>query len=387
MTIPIDALPIAELRKRGSTKWATHPQDVLPLFVAESDFPLAPAVTDVLRRAVELGDTGYTPPPAKHGLIPTFVAFAERRMGWSVAEQRVRTTTDVITGVVEILRATVAPGERVIINTPVYPPFTEAIVEAGCAVDTVPLQRIDGVWTLDLAGIERAFAAGARGLLLCNPHNPTGTVPSKDELATIAKLAARYGAVVVSDEIHAPLVYDETVFTPFLTASEEAASVGYTVTSASKAYNLAGLKCAMMVTASDATTAVVDNLPVEVEWRTGYFGVLANRAALSADSDAWIDAVRARLDLNRQLLQDLLAQHLSDALYTIPAAGYLAWIDVSAYEWGTHDPAAHVLEHARVAVNPGESFGVPGKGHIRVNFATSPEILTEAFERIGALAN
>lgn len=383
MTEPIDALPLEALRQRGSTKWATHPADVLPLFVAEADFPLAPAITDVLRRAVELGDTGYTPPASKHGLFPAFVDFADRRFGWVVDEHRLRTATDVMTGVVEILRGVIGAGDRVIITPPVYPPFYDSIPEAGGVVETVPLLTDGERWRLDLVGMERALAAGASAVLLANPHNPTGTVFTRDELAAVAALARAHGAAVISDEIHAPLVHPGVTFTPFLTASDDAAAVGYTVTSPSKAYNLAGLKCALLVTAADATTAVVDALPMEVEWRTGYFGVLASRAALDADSDVWLDTVRARLDLNRRYIAELVARLLPGARYTIPDAGYLAWIDVTALGWG-EDPAPLVLEKARVAVNPGPSFGPEGTGHIRVNFATSPEIIREAFERMAA---
>lgn len=383
MTEPLDALPLEALRQRGSTKWATHPADVLPLFVAEADFPLAPAITEVLRRAVELGDTGYTPPASKHGLFPAFVVFADRRFGWGVDEHRLRTATDVMTGVVEILRGVIGAGDRVIITPPVYPPFYDSIPEAGGVVETVPLLTDGERWRLDLVGMERALAAGASAVLLANPHNPTGTAFTRDELAAVAALARAHGAAVISDEIHAPLVHPGVTFTPFLTASDDAAAVGYTVTSPSKAYNLAGLKCALLVTAADATTAVVEALPMEVEWRTGYFGVLASRAALEADSDVWLDAVRARLDLNRRYIAELAARLLPGARYTIPDAGYLAWIDVTALGWG-EDPAPLVLEKARVAVNPGPSFGPEGTGHIRVNFATSPEIIREAFERMAA---
>lgn len=384
MTEPIDALPLELLQQRGSTKWATHPKDVLPLFVAESDFPLAPAVTDVLRRAVDLGDTGYTPPPARHGLLPVFASFAERRMGWHVDEHRLRTATDVMTGVVEILRAVIAPGDRVVITTPVYPPFFDSVPEAGGVVEEVPLLDTGERWVLDVNAIELALRAGARAVLLANPHNPTGTVFGRDELAAVARVARAHGAVVISDEIHAPLTHPGATFTPFLSASADAAAIGYTVTSPSKAYNLAGLKCALMVTADDATTAVVDSLPMEVEWRTGYFGMLASRAALTPESDAWLDAVRLRLDLNRRLVSDLVDEMLPGARYRLPEAGYLAWIDVSELGWG-EDPAPLLLERARVAVNPGPSFGRQGSGHIRLNFATSPEIIREAFARIAAL--
>jgi cystathionine beta-lyase len=380
---PLQALPVELLRQRTSTKWRKYPEDVLPMFVAETDFVPAPAVTAALARAVELGDTGYTPPDP--GIAAAYVGFAERRFGWTVDPARIRTTCDVMMGVVEVLRAVTQPGDRIVITPPVYPPFYDCIPEAGAVVERVPLVDTGSAWELDLDGIEAAFAAGARGILLCNPHNPTGTVHARETLAALADLAERYGAVVVSDEIHAPLTHAGATFTPFLDASPAAARVGYTVASASKAFNLAGLKCALMVTADDATSRVVRGLPDEVEWRTGLFGALASVAAFSPESDEWLDAQLAALDENRRLLAELLAEHVPAARYRIPDAGFLAWIDLSALGGGDN-PAVKVLRDAKVALHFGPHFGAEGAGHERLNFGCSPEVLREAVERLGALA-
>lgn len=381
-TAALEALPLDQLRRRTSTKWRSYPEDVLPLFVAEMDFPLADAITARLHEAVELGDTGYTPPDP--GLRDAFVAFAQRRFGWSVQPARVRSTCDVMMGVVEILRAVLTPGDRVIVAPPVYPPFFDCVEEAGGVVERVPLLDVDGSWVLDLEGIDRALARGARAVLLCNPHNPTGTVHSRAVLARLAELAAAHGAVVVSDEIHAPLVQPGVDYTPFLAASPLAEEVGYTVTSASKAYNLAGLKCAVMVTASEQTAAVVRALPPEVEWRTGLFGALAAVAAWDPASDSWLDALLVALDENRRLLGRLLAEHIPEARYRLPDAGYLAWVDLGDLGWGD-DPAGRILREARVALNRGPTFGAEGNGHVRINLGCAPEVLTEAVLRIAAL--
>lgn len=382
-TPPLEALPWETLQRRSSTKWRTYPADVIPMFVAEIDFALAEPITRVLSDAVAIGDTGYTPP--QPGVREAFVGFAGRRWNWAVDPERVRWTGDVMMGVVELLRATVGPGERVVVNPPVYPPFYDTIAEAGALVEEVDLVDTGSGWALDLAGIESAVEAGARAVLLCNPQNPTGTVHSRDELAALAEVAARHGAVVISDEIHGPLAGEDTPFTPFLDASPTAARVGYAITSASKAYNLAGLKCALIITAADSCTEVVRALPWEVEWRTGLFGALANVAAFSAESDEWLLGLLARLDANRRLLADLLAEHLPLARYRIPDAGFLAWIDVSAYGWG-EDPAPAIVEGARVALHHGPYFGAPGRGHVRLNFGCAPEVLIDAVSRIGAFA-
>ncbi|PRA79933.1 MalY/PatB family protein [Microbacterium sp. MYb66] len=380
--LEVKALSLDALRERSSEKWREYPADVLPLFVAETDFPLAPAISSALLRAVEIGDTGYV--ASRTPLAESFAAFATRRYGWEPDPARMRSTADVSMGIVEILRRVTQPGERVVVTPPVYPPFYDLVAEAGAEVERVPLRDTGTRWELDLDGIRTAFEDGATAILLCNPHNPTGTVHDRDSLAALAELAEEFGAAVVSDEIHAPLAQPGTGFMPFLAVSDAAQRVGYAVVSASKAFNLAGLKCALMVTADDETSAVVGGLPVEVEWRTGQFGLLAAVAAFSEESDPWLDGLLRTLDGNRLLLEDLLAAHLPGARYRIPDAGYLAWIDLSALEWGDN-PARRILKDARVALHFGPAFGAEGAGHVRLNFGTSPEIITEAVERIAAL--
>lgn len=380
--LEVTALPLAELRERTSEKWREYPADVLPLFVAETDFPLAPAISGALRRAVETGDTGYI--ASRTPLASTYADFARRRFGWSPDPARMRTTADVSMGIVEILRRVTQPGERVVVTPPVYPPFYDLVAEAGAEVQRVPLRDTGTGWELDLDGIRAAFDDGATAILLCNPHNPTGTVHGRDSLAALAEIADEFGAAVISDEIHAPLAQPGAGFVPFLHTGEAAERVGYAVVSASKAFNLAGLKCAVMVTASDATSAVVRGLPIEVEWRTGQFGLLAAIAAFSDESDPWLDGLLRTLDHNRLLLEDLVASKLPGARYRIPDAGYLAWIDLSALGWGDN-PARRILKEAKVALHFGPAFGDEGRGFVRLNFGTSPEIITEAIERIASL--
>jgi cystathionine beta-lyase len=270
------------------------------------------------------------------------------------------------------------------VTPPVYPPFYEAIPEAGGVVERVPLLRRESGFELDLDGIETALRGGARAVLLCNPHNPTGTVHSREALARLAEIAEAAGAVVVSDEIHAPLAQPGVTFTPFLDASPAAARVGYVITSASKAFNLAGLKCALMIATDAERFEVVRNLPAEVEWRTGLFGALAGVAAFSPESDAWLDSMLAAVDRNRRLLGELLSEHVPGARYDEPDAGYLAWVDLSDVGWGDN-PGVRILRDAKVALHYGPAFGVEGRGHVRLNIGCSPEVLTEAVQRIGAL--
>lgn len=378
----VEALPLAELRQRTSEKWREYPENVLPLFVAETDFSLAPTVREALERAVRLGDTGYV--ASRTPLGESFAAFAERRYGWTPDPAGMRSTADVSMGIVELLRRVIRPGDRVVVMPPVYPPFYDLVTEAGGVVERVPLREDGQTWQIDLDGVAAALGAGARAVLLCNPHNPTGTVHTAESLRALAEIARAHGAAVVSDEIHAPLTQPGVPFTPFLTAGEAAAEIGYAVVSASKAFNLAGLKCALMVTASAATRAVVRSLPVEVEWRTGQFGLLAAVASFAPESDAWLDGLLTTLDENRRLLAALLAKHLPEARYRMPDAGYLAWIDLRDLGWGDN-PARRILRDAKVALHYGAAFGEEGAGHVRLNFGTSAEILTEAVERIAAV--
>jgi cystathionine beta-lyase len=379
----VKAEPLEKLRMRTSMKWRAFPDDVLPLFVAETDYPLAPTIADVLAAAIRNSDTGYAPPTSE--LPEAFAAFAAARWGWSVDPEQVWTTTDVGVAIVETLRRVTKPGEGVIVNPPVYFPFFDLVAESGARVVEVPLAGgVEEGWSLDLDGIEQAFRDGARAFLLCNPHNPVGRAHSAEELRAVADLAAQYGATVVSDEIHGPLTYPDAVFTPFLSVSDAAREVGVCVTAASKAWNLAGLKCAVMVTAGGPNRQVVGSMPLEVYWRTSILGLRASVAGYREGGE-WLDGIVASLDASRRLLADLLAERLPAAKYRMPEATYLAWLDLRALGWGD-DPAAHALEHAKVALSNGPPFGTPGRGFARLNLACSPEVLTEAVSRLARAA-
>ncbi|WP_395245860.1 MalY/PatB family protein [Agromyces sp. MMS24-K17] len=376
--VPAD--PIDVLRSRTSVKWRSFPDDVLPLPVAEMDYPLAEPIAEALHAAIRRSDTGYA--CSGHQVAEAFAGFAAARLGWDVDPARTTCTADVSMGIVEVLRQAVRPGDRVVITPPIYPPFFDLVTEAGAEVAEVPmLGGIDEGWSLDLAGIEAAFAAGARAMVLCNPHNPLGYVPPAAELAALADLADAHGATIVADEVHGPLTQPATPYTPFLTVSDAARERGVAVTGATKAFNIAGLKAALIVTASERGDRLRARFPYEVAWRMSQFGAIASIAAFR-DGGPWLDGVLGSLDDNRRLLGDLLAEELPGVRYRMPDATYLAWLDLSALGWGD-DPAAYALEHARVALGNGPQFGASvGGGHARLNFACSPELLGEAITRL-----
>ncbi|TBN57777.1 aminotransferase class I/II-fold pyridoxal phosphate-dependent enzyme [Glaciihabitans arcticus] len=370
MDVSADSLDL--LRTRTSEKWTTYPADVLPLFVAEMDYPLAPVVAEAMIDRIRASDTGYVGSPLPVGAA--FAGFASRRWGWTVDPANVRTTTDVSVAIVESLRQAISPGEAVVINSPVYPPFFALPVEAGGVVVDVPL-RGDAI---DLAGLDRAFAAGATAYLLCNPHNPLGLVHSRETLAAVAELAAKYGVTVISDEIHAPLTHSTALFTPWLDVSDAARATGITVTSASKAFNLAGVKCAVLVADGLRPLALLDSMTEEVLWRTSILGLHASVAAFE-QGDEWLDGTIAAIEASSALLATLLSEQLPDVTFRPPAAGYLAWLGFPA-PWGA-DPARLALERG-VALASGPDFGA--SGFARLNLACSPDVLGEAVRKISA---
>ncbi|WP_232666005.1 MalY/PatB family protein [Pseudonocardia sp. TRM90224] len=361
---------LSTLRRRRSRKWTQHPSDVLPAFIAEMDVELAPPITEALLQAVHLGDAGYSD---EGGLFEAFAAFAQRRLGWTPDTERMVLAPDVMTAVVEVLRILTEPGAGVVITPPIYPPFFGGVAEAGRTVVEVPL--VDG--GLDLDGLERAFVGGAAAFLLCNPHNPTGAVPSHDVLAAVAELAERYGVLVLSDEIHAPLTLPGRQHTPFARLGDTRSVV---FASASKAFNIPGLKCAIAVAGSAEQAALLEQLPVELRYRTGLLGVIASQAAFE-HGDAWLDELVAALDTNGATLSALLAEHLPGVRFDRPDAGYLAWLDCRELGLGD-DPAEVFLERGRVALVAGPAFGTPGRGHARLNIGTSEELITEAVVRM-----
>jgi cysteine-S-conjugate beta-lyase len=372
---PLTELSLADLRRRRSLKWRRYPEDVLPLWVAEMDVPLAPPVRSALADAVELGDTGYA---HLDGLADAFVDFAARRFGWAPDPALIRLVPDVMHGIVEVLAVLTAPGDGVLVNTPVYPPFFSFLALAGRRVVESPLALTADGYRLDLDRLATDLARPeVHVYLLCNPHNPTGLVLSATELAAVAALAAEYGVRVLVDEIHAPLTYPGVGFVPYLSLPEPGPAVVFT--SASKAWNLAGLKAALAV-AGPAGAADLDRLPAEVAFGAGLFGVIAAQAAFRHGTP-WLDALLAGLDANRRLLGELIAAQLPEVGYHPPDATYLAWLDCTRLGLGD-DPSEAFCEHGRVAVNAGPTFGAPGRGYVRVNFATRPDLLVEGVDRL-----
>jgi cystathionine beta-lyase len=352
---------------------------VLPAFVAEMDFDVAAPIVAAATAAIAAGDCGYG---HKGELGEAFAAFAASRLGWSPDPSLIFAIPDVMTGVAELVQAVTPPGAGIVINPPVYPPFFYRLRFANRRIVEVPLRRAgDGRYDLDPEALDRVLAGdGVHAYLLCNPHNPTGRVWSRQQLATVAGICQRHGVVLLVDEIHAPLVLPGAHHVPFGSLDHEMTTRSVTFSSASKAWNIPGLKCGVAVAGSAGLAAVLSE-----RWEAllaGQVGVLATVAAFT-ESLPWLDALLGQLDENRSLLSRLLAEQLPGVRYVPPEASFLAWLDCRALGLGD-DPARAFLDRGRVAVSPGPDFGAQGLGFARLNIGTSPELMAEAVRRMAA---
>ena len=375
----LTALPLSQLQKRRSAKWREFPRDVLPLPVAEMDFEIAKPIRDVLEEMIKGSDTGYLGPIPELGI--NLAKFSKARWGWEIDPEQVFTATDVGVGMVEMARTVVNPGDLIMINSPVYHNMNNWITELKCKSYDAPLTKTGLHYTIDLNAIERGYAAGVKAHFLCSPHNPVGTVFTRDELAELAELAKKYDVTVFSDEIHAPLTYDAKNFVPFLAVSETAREVGICVTAASKSWNLAGLKCATVITAHPKQQERAKSMPEAVHFRASLFGAVASATAYECVD--WLDSAIETFESNRKYLKNLLTQSLPAVGYRVPDFSYLAWLDLSGLNLG-ENPAQVLLEKGKLALNAGITFGPESGNFVRLNFATGEEILDEAVSRIAS---
>lgn len=365
------------LRARHSSKWRRYPEDVIPMHVAEMDFPVAEPIRDFLGELVATSDLGYLGPVPE--IAPAFTEFAHARWGWTPDTSHARLAPDVGVATVEFLRA--HNVSRVIITSPVYAGFWHWLEELDIDIVDVPLTSD---FRLDMAGIEREFANGVGHLFLCNPHNPLGRVFTREELTALAEAADRHGAVVITDEIHAPLTYPGTDFVPYLSLGPAAERTGVLVTSTSKSWNLAGLKAAFITGVGERGKELLAPLPEAMHWRSSILGAFSMAVAYR-DGVTWLNSTLATLASARNHLADELSRLLPGArLEMIPEAGYLAWVDISGLQLGDK-PWDRILDEARVAVVPGTELGPQYTQHIRLNFATSHDLITEALTRIASL--
>lgn len=377
----IDATTIDHLRSTGATKWSAD-DGSLGAFVAEMDFGIDPAITAALHRAVDAGSFGYMPRGISADLSEATAEFVARRYGWQVAASDVQPVPDVIMGLELAMEHCSAPGSKIIVPTPSYMPFLFVPPMRGRDVIEVPLAVRDGRYEFDLDALQRAFDDGGNLLLLCNPYNPVGRVFSRDELLAISEVVERNGGRVFSDEIWAPLVYSGSTHVPYAAVSPAAAQHTITAMSASKAWNLPGLKCAQLVLTSDTDRATWERLGPFAGHGTSSLGAIANATAYR-EGDPWLADLVPYLQHNRDTLLDLVAEEIPDAWMPKPEGTYVGWIDLRAVGLGDH-PAEFLTREAGVTLTEGSMCGVAGTGFTRLIFATPRPILEQIVRRVGA---
>ena len=378
-----DRIDEAALRAAGGLKWSAYP-DCIGAFVAEMDFGTAPAVAAALHDAIDNGRCGYPTPALAQELSEQCARWFDARCGWQVDPDRIHAVGDVLGGLETVLRHFLPAGTPVVLPTPAYMPFRPLLELLGHRVIEVPHCRTADGWAMDLDGIGQALHAGAGLVLLCNPHNPTGRVFAAAELRALAEVVEAHGARVFSDEIHAPLVFAGRRHLPYASVSKAAARHAITAVSASKGWNLAGLKCAQLVFTSDADLARWRGMALLAGHGVAGLGMIASVAAYR-DGGPWLEHVLAYLQRNRDLLAAWIAEHWPQAGFVAPQGTYLAWIDCRALPLPATTTAARFFQReARVALTDGRDCGEAGAGFVRMNFALPRPLLLQALERMQA---
>ena len=383
--VGLDHLDLEWLRAKPGVKWHRSRGRNLAAWVADMDFPAPAVVRDRLRAFLDGGDLGYPDFRPTNGLAELFAERMAARHGWTLDPAHVRDLDDVVQGVRLVVHLVSSPGDGIAFHTPAYPPFLATSTGMGRPLVPIRAERTEVGWAFDVDRFRTELAAKpCKVLVLCNPHNPTGRVFTRSELTALAEIVVEHDLVVVSDEIHAELVHPGGGrHIPFASLGDEVAARTVTLTSATKAFNLAGIRCAQAHVGDARVRAALAAQPDHLYGAVSPFGVLATATAWT-EGDAWQAAVLARLDANRHLLAELLAARpaLAAIDYAVPEATYLAWLDCRALELGDN-PAELFAEHG-VELSPGPDFGEQGLGFARLNFATAPNVLTAVVDALDA---
>ena len=370
---------IIERRHTESVKWNWFSEDVLPMWVADMDFRSPEPVIDALRARVEHGIFGYGWPP--EGLKEAIQAHLANRHNWQVAEKEIDFISGVVTGFNHAIYSLTEPGDKVLIQTPVYPPFLAAPEQAGRERVISPLVRLpDGNYEIDFEDFEAKAASGVKLFILCSPHNPVGRVFTREELTRMAEICLAHDVLICSDEIHADLVFSGAKHIPIASLSPEIAANTVTYFAPSKTFNVAGLSTSVYVT---QCAALRDRLQHSMTMLLGHPNIFGTRAALAAyrDSQDWLDEVLIYLEGNRDFLVDYVRSELPGISIWKPEGTYLAWLDCRGMDLSI-TPYQFFLEKAKVGLNDGADFGDGGEGFVRLNFGCPRALLKEGLERM-----
>lgn len=377
----IRTFDVSHLRSLTGVKWTRYGPDVLPAWVADMDLSAPDCVVDALEGLVARRDFGYNR-EALGALPGAFAHWQQARHGWTIDPAEVRVFCDVLHAIDTALWLCTEPGDGVVLLTPIYPPFLNALATTDRRLVEVPLDP-EG-WRLDPDRLRAAIDDRTRAILLCNPHNPTGRVFDRAELAALAEVATEHDLLLLSDEVWADLVHPGAKHVPLASLGPEVQARTLTISAASKAFNLAGLRCAVAHLGHRGLAAAVEKLPAHLLGAVGTPGAEAALAAWTAGG-GWLADLVTHLTARRDQLARRLAADLPEVGFQVPEATYLAWLDFRALGYGD-DPATELLDEAKVAMSFGPDFGLRGRGFARLNFATSEPILDQIVDRLATAA-
>lgn len=380
--IDLERYRLSDYQGRHGEKWRRDSPEKIPLWVADMDFPVAPPIRRALEEVIANSDLGYPHPSLEERLIGAFARWSRTRYGLEIDPELTVVATDVIQALFFAIVTLSEPGDGVLVLTPAYPPYFVTHEQTGRKMVTQDLELVDGVYRFDIDAL-RSLAESKRPrlMLLCNPHNPTGRAFSRDELVALAEIAAEFDLVIVSDEVHGDLVYPGSTHIPIATLGSDVARRTITLTSASKTFNLAGLRCAVAACGSSRLAEAITSIPRRQRGSVNNLGMLAAIVGWE-EGGAWLAAVLEYLERNRDRVLEALSD-VRGVSCAKPQATYLAWLDLRSYGLGD-DPAAAFAEQAGVTLLPGPDFGDAGRGYARLNFATTTEVLDIGLERLTA---
>ena len=378
--MPIEPFDIEALRQRDGIKWRRYGDDVIPAWVADMDLPIATPIRDYLVARCEQGDVGYPGKDGEDSLCEVFAERVQRRCGWSFDPTQAEVITDVVQGLYLGLMATTEEREGAIVQTPIYPPFLSSVADTGRRLVLNPLISGEQGFQIDFDHLASVLGPNVRVFMLCNPHNPSGRAFTRQELEGIADTVLRHDLYVLADEIHSDLLFDGRRHIPFASLDPALAARTITFNAATKSFNTAGLRCAVVVFGSEELRSRFNRVPKRVRGGLSAFATAVSRIAWE-EGDPWLHDAMAYLHENRRLVTKFVAESMPEVGFRPPEATYLAWLDCRPLGLN-RSPFEFFLEHARVALMEGGMFGDDWGGWVRLNFATSRTVLETMLERM-----
>lgn len=371
---------ITDRRATNSYKWDSAPEGVLPMWVADMDFRTAPAIIDALQKRVAHGIFGYTRVPDAY--YDAVTSWFSRRHGWDIDREWIIYTSGVVPAVSAVIKALTMPGDKVIVQTPVYNCFFSSIRNNGCEIVSNPLRRIGDTYEMDFDNLERCAAdPRAKVMLLCNPHNPAGRVWTPDELTRLGNICLRNGVTVVADEIHCELVYQGFKYTPFASLSDAFLHRSVTCVSPSKAFNIAGLQIANIVAFDNDLRSRIDKaININEVCDVNPFGVAATIAAYN-EGEEWLNQLVDYLHGNYEAMAEFCRRELPEFPIARLEGTYLVWMDCSSFGMPSEALEHALLEDARLWLNAGTMYGAEGEGYMRWNIACPRSVMLDGLNR------